>query len=575
MEKRKYLLKWTVIPAFLSLVFLSSIGVRSLKSQTEKSQTDRSSNSRSDMVVIDDLKGFGRLERPAVIFLHDLHTDAMEKQGRDCKACHQPLNTGPVESGPIALKKERLSVKFNRPDDTSGDISDDTSKEKVMDIYHDGCIGCHKETAGAGKKAGPIEVCGECHGEKTGWRSARLPMGLDKSLHFRHTEANRDEKTGKGDCGRCHHEYDEKAKKLFYTRDKEGSCRYCHLKETEKNRISMRMAAHLSCIQCHKGKLAEKKEAGPVKCAGCHDPRMQQKIEKLDRVPRLDRKQPDVVLIRAGARDAAGPDKPSRMFPVPFDHKSHEASVTTCIACHHASLSSCTKSCHTPEGSKEGNFVKLEGAMHLKRSEKSCLGCHEATQRKPECAACHLPMAEEQSASESSCLPCHMKPLETNPTSAASDEKKMAAALIASRKAPETVPYKAEDIPEKVVIKGLSEKYEPVEMPHRKIIDALLIPIKDNRLTGYFHRDAGTICKGCHHNSPISDKPPRCSSCHGKPFDERNPFRPGIKGAYHQQCMGCHQILNLERPKSTECIDCHKEKKTSRTAAVSIQPRRF
>ncbi len=36
-----------------------------------------------------------------------------------------------------------------------------------------------------------------------------------------------------------------------------------------------------------------------------------------------------------------------------------------------------------------------------------------------------------------------------------------------------------------------------------------------------------------------------------------------MKGAYHQQCMGCHKVLNLEKPKATACIECHKEKVTA------------
>ena len=140
------------------------------------------------------------------------------------------------------------------------------------------------------------------------------------------------------------------------------------------------------------------------------------------------------------------------------------------------------------------------------------------------------------------------------------DEKLMAEMLLKSRKAASGT-YKDEDIPEKVIIKELAEEYEPVELPHRKIIKTLSNNIKDNTLAGYFHAEKGALCQSCHHNSPLDKKPPRCGSCHGKPFDGRNIFRPGIKGAYHQQCISCHQVLKLEKPKSTGCTDCHKEKK--------------
>jgi mono/diheme cytochrome c family protein len=31
--------------------------------------------------------------------------------------------------------------------------------------------------------------------------------------------------------------------------------------------------------------------------------------------------------------------------------------------------------------------------------------------------------------------------------------------------------------------------------------------------------------------------------------------------AFHQQCIGCHQSMGLEKPAATACADCHKERK--------------
>ena len=138
--------------------------------------------------------------------------------------------------------------------------------------------------------------------------------------------------------------------------------------------------------------------------------------------------------------------------------------------------------------------------------------------------------------------------------------EQVAGMLLKSRKSV-TDTYKDDDIPEKVTIKKLVDKYEKVELPHRKIVRTLVKNLKDNKIANYFHTDQGTICQGCHHNSPIDKKPPKCGSCHGKPFNENALTRPGIKGAYHQQCMNCHKILNLEKPKATACTECHKEKK--------------
>ena len=38
--------------------------------------------------------------------------------------------------------------------------------------------------------------------------------------------------------------------------------------------------------------------------------------------------------------------------------------------------------------------------------------------------------------------------------------------------------------------------------------------------------------------------------------------RPGLKAAYHGQCMTCHKEMKLEKPASTNCVACH-EKKTN------------
>jgi hypothetical protein len=125
--------------------------------------------------------------------------------------------------------------------------------------------------------------------------------------------------------------------------------------------------------------------------------------------------------------------------------------------------------------------------------------------------------------------------------------------------------YAQVDIPETVVIKELSDKYLAVEMPHRQHVTSLMKGMKDNQLAGYFHSDAGTVCQGCHHNSPLSKSPPSCVSCHAKSvgqavFDPRDANRPGLLAAYHGQCMSCHKAMAV-KPAATACLECHKEKK--------------
>ncbi|MDO9264700.1 MAG: cytochrome c3 family protein [Desulfosalsimonadaceae bacterium] len=527
MHKGKHLLRLACILS-VPIILIYCTGTYGLEQSLKVS-----SQTRADVIKIDFIKTFGKLEKQPVVFLHDAHTEALAKKNKDCTACHLSGN-------------DRISLKFNR--------IKDTDRIGVMNIYHKECIPCHGEMKVAGEKAGPIE-CDGCHKEKTQYLSSGKPMGFDKSLHFRHSEAQEKK------CERCHHEYDEKEKKLFYAKEKEGTCRYCHKPETKGNIISMRVASHIACINCHNKNLAKNLAGGPVKCSGCHDPAAQQKIKQISPVPRMDRKQPDMVVIKTAQKGLeAGPENPNRMNLVPFDHQAHEIYNDTCRVCHHESLKSCNE-CHALSGTKAGKDVNLENAMHRMDTEKSCEGCHSIKQKETNCAGCHALMGKASKPEEDSCLKCHMIPAtEVEKTLNPDLEKSLAAERLNSRK-PVTGTYNEADIPEKVVIKNLSKEYGPVDFPHRKIVKALVNNIKDSKLAGYFHSQEGTVCKGCHHNSPASKKPPQCRNCHGKPFDEKNPLKPGILGAYHQQCMGCHQEMGIEKPAG--CIDCHKKIKTN------------
>lgn len=528
MEKGRLLLLRTGIFAAAAVIAFFGISVSAVMNTGNASESGR-----ADVVVIDTAKQFGHLERPPVVFLHDKHTDALEKKGKDCSTCH--LSTD-----------GKMSLKFKR--------TEDASKTAIMDIYHENCIECHRE-AHPGEPTGPAS-CGECHKEKPDVVSARIEMGLDHSLHFRHVKA-REKK-----CEDCHHAYDAAAKKLVYKKGEEGTCRYCHKAQTEENRVSMSIASHTQCIACHRETLAAKKTAGPVKCAGCHGEDERLAIAKLDEIPRMERNQPDITLVRT--KLTAGERTPQmRMPPVPFDHKAHEKYNDTCRVCHHADLKTCG-TCHTLTGAKEGNWVKLSQAMHMKNTDQSCIGCHTDRQTDKNCAGCHGSI-QKTGKEEKTCKQCHEKPISEDLAQLSGDALKKAEGLFAgvqleNRKLHRAT-YPQDAIPEKVLIKELSNKYEPVDFPHRKIVNTLVKNIEKNNLAAYFHMETGTVCQGCHHNSPATDKPPRCGNCHGKPFDENAPGRPGISGAYHQQCLKCHEYMKIEKP--SECIDCHKEKNRS------------
>lgn len=510
---------------FVAILMICAVGAHAAVKSSPPGE------SRADILNIDTLKTFGPLERGPVEFFHDKHTVALEKAGKDCVACHLK-----------ETDKDRLSIKFMR-------LKED-NKKVVMDTYHANCIACHNQMMSAGQETGPI-VCAGCHAKEDRAMSSRRPIGLDKSLHFRH------EKALEKKCEQCHHVYDEKAKKLIYEKGKEGTCRYCHKEMSEENRISMRLAAHTDCVACHRALQVQHKTAGPVQCGGCHELKQQQKIEVVANPPRMEMKQPDTVFVKTGLKPD---DATVRMSPVPFNHQGHEALNDNCRACHHASLTACSE-CHTIQGKKEGEGVKLAQAMHQKNAMASCIGCHSEKQAAESCAGCHHFMSPTRKGSDAGCLVCHMPGAQAG-APLPSDEKmaaELAGGMLAARTATvSTLPEN--DIPETVEIKSLADKYKPVILPHRKIVLKLASDIKDNKLANYFHTDPATLCQGCHHNSPLAKKPPLCGSCHGEPFDDRNPFRPGLMAAYHQQCMGCHEEMGIQKPASRDCVSCHKEK---------------
>ena len=511
MKKRRYLYRWIAVIAFIALGFTLVIEANVTKPDQKD---DVNGEKRADIININTLKSFGDLERKEVPFLHDAHTDALKKAQKSCDTCHF---TDEISG------KEVLSLKFKR--------LEDTTKQEVMDIYHTNCIGCHEEMSVAGDKTGPVELCGECHKENPEITSSHQPIEFDKSLHYSHIELNGE------DCSVCHH--DDK---------KEGSCRYCHTDDSSENAISMKKASHLSCIGCHK------EISGPVKCNACHDINEQQKIEKSEDVPRLMQGQQDVVLMGMNLQDSTTGEFSTKMNPVPFNHKAHEEYQDTCRVCHHSEIGSCSKSCHTLEGSEKGNMITSEQAMHKLDSERSCLGCHEVNKSRKECSGCHGIM--EKSSADNACLKCHTKMPEISGEEDMKPESIASMLLDSVKNAPDT--FDDNDIPEIVTIDGLSHQYGAVELPHRQIIDSLMLDTKNNSLASYFHNGKETLCLGCHHNSPASVTPPNCASCHSKSSDDSTTMKPDLKVAYHQQCMGCHDRMGIEIPKSTSCVDCHK-----------------
>jgi len=304
MNKGKTFLRKTgiVFSAVFAVMLAWSLGARGVQPST-----DIAEKPRADIITIDVVKSFGDLERPPVVYLHEKHSDAVEKQNKDCSVCH-------------LTEESRQSIKFKR--------LKDTTKKQIMDLYHAECIDCHNQTAAANQKSGPV-TCGQCHRKENSVASSWEPIGMNKSLHYRHSKAMEDK------CERCHHEYNEGTKALFYAKGKEGTCRYCHKPVSEENRISMRLASHQGCVDCHLKQLAQNKDAGPVKCGSCHDPVEKKLIKVVEDVPRMKRNQPDVVFVRKTPKAATDGNPQPADYPslVPFNHKGHEGYNDPCRVC--------------------------------------------------------------------------------------------------------------------------------------------------------------------------------------------------------------------------------------------------
>lgn len=452
-------------------------------------------------LLIESPASLGVGERPPVEFDHQLHVD--EASGDDgCLTCHELGDDGYLEHKVFT-------------------VGDDTTKEQYSDAYHDNCFGCHNEE---GK--GPVKDCGACHVKQRGYELKEYhSLELDLRQHNMHVEALEE------DCGACHHKPDPETGELVHVEGEEASCRDCHNGYEHEDAISYRDASHKRCVTCHWSMSTEGSDSGPHTCDGCHDAHeIYSPLADMSDVPRLVTSQDDAPFIVVDDNNFPG---------VPFNHKAHEQIARNCRVCHHQSMNACDE-CHTLDGSEAGSNIKLADAFHDPNSDHSCIGCHEIVKKKPECASCHSTLVK--GGTEETCDVCHSGPLPSGTT------------------VRESVDYTGilpDDLPDVIEIGILSDQLEPVEFPHKMIVTEMAKIMGEDRLGNVFHGERPVVCASCHHESPMDEDPPSCARCHGEPFDERTPGKPGLKSAYHLQCIGCHQDMNIGNPR--DCSECHKD----------------
>lgn len=103
------------------------------------------------------------------------------------------------------------------------------------------------------------------------------------------------------------------------------------------------------------------------------------------------------------------------------------------------------------------------------------------------------------------------------------------------------------------IIKKREDHYGPVRFSHKR------------------HANITNDCTQCHHYRPKDEnalETTRCSACHQDAFNPDHPDRIGLKAAYHQQCIECHQ----EQAKGpTGCKGCHLRNVPDHKELVKLQ----
>ncbi len=106
---------------------------------------------------------------------------------------------------------------------------------------------------------------------------------------------------------------------------------------------------------------------------------------------------------------------------------------------------------------------------------------------------------------------------------------------------PRAIPMATGDIPDIVIMDELEELYVPVRFNHK------------------LHADMAQMsngCATCHHHEKDPRNPSSCKTCHPQEIIRENLLQPGLKGAYHRQCLNCH----VQWDRQNKCEVCHEKK---------------
>jgi len=139
--------------------------------------------------------------------------------------------------------------------------------------------------------------------------------------------------------------------------------------------------------------------------------------------------------------------------------------------------------------------------------------------------------AQDHSQLKFNCSLCHAceTPTKSNPCLIVCPREKMMTVYMSPAKSPAVI--KMDDL------KNVQDLYEPVVFSHR-------IHAEMSEMSGG--------CEMCHHYNPAGDVV-GCKNCHDPVRQRTDISKPDLKGAYHRQCMDCHQ----EWEKNVSCESCH------------------
>jgi hypothetical protein len=87
-------------------------------------------------------------------------------------------------------------------------------------------------------------------------------------------------------------------------------------------------------------------------------------------------------------------------------------------------------------------------------------------------------------------------------------------------------------------------------------LEELYVPVRFDHETHARMTEITGDCTICHHYTPAGEEHPACRGCHPSEIVHEDLAKPGLKGAYHRQCLGCH----TEWDRETACEVCHEKK---------------